>query len=362
MSENSTQAAGPIDAAAAAKAAFAAVQGKPFPSDIFTAPELRWAVIGCGVIANQMAESLALAGRTLAGVANRTRAKAEAFAAVHGVERVYDSFEDLYLDPEIDAIYITTPHNTHITYLRPALAAGKHVLCEKTITLNGAELAEARHIAEANDVVLMDATTILHMPLYHELCRRAASGEFGRMNLAQVNFGSMKPYGDLTNRFYNPKLAGGAMLDIGVYALSAARLFMASQPTEVVSLANLASTGVDETSGFVTRNAEGQLGVFSLSLHSKQPKRAMISFERCYIEITEYPRADAATIVWTEDGRREEVRAGEEAYALCYELADLEAAVAGDASKAGLIDYAADVMELMDRLRADWGVVYPEER
>ncbi|MDY4041375.1 MAG: Gfo/Idh/MocA family oxidoreductase [Collinsella sp.] len=362
MSENSTQAAGPIDAAAAAKAAFAAVQGKPFPSDIFTAPELRWAVIGCGVIANQMAESLALAGRTLAGVVNRTRAKAEAFAAAHGVARVYDSFEELYLDPEIDAIYITTPHNTHITYLRPALAAGKHVLCEKAITLNGVELAEARHIAEANDVVLMDATTILHMPLYHELRRRAAAGEFGRMNLAQVNFGSMKPYGDLTNRFYNPKLAGGAMLDIGVYALSAARLFMASQPAEVVSLANLASTGVDETSGFVTRNAEGQLGIFSLSLHSKQPKRAMISFERCYIEITEYPRADAATIVWTEDGRREEVRAGEEAYALCYELADLEAAVAGDALKAGLIDYAADVMELMDRLRADWGVVYPEER
>lgn len=362
MGENGRRGTGAADAASAAEAAFAAVRGRPFPTGIFTAPELRWAVIGCGVIANQMAASLALAGRGLVGVANRTRAKAEAFAAAHGVKRVYSSFEELYLDPEVDAVYITTPHNTHITYLRPALAAGKHVLCEKAITLNGAELAEARHIAEANGAVLMDATTVLHMPLYGELRCRAAAGEFGRMNLAQVNFGSMKPYGDLTNRFYNPDLAGGAMLDIGVYALSAARLFMASQPTEVVSLANLASTGVDETSGFVTRNAEGQLGVFSLSLHSKQPKRAMISFDRCYIEIDGYPRADAAAIVWTEDGRREEVRAGEEAYALCYEIADLEAAAAGDASKRGLIDYAADVMELMDRLRGDWGVVYPEER
>ena len=118
---------------------------------------------------------------------------------------------------------------------------------------------------------------------------------------------------------------------------------------------------MDQTSGFVTRNAEGQLGVFSLSLHSKQPKRAMISFDNCYIEATDYPRADHATIVWTNDGRREEVRAGEEGYALAYEIADLEAAVAGNADKLKLLDYAADVMEIMTRLRYEWGVYYPEE-
>ena len=115
----------PLDAAVAAKAAFASVQDKPFPEDIFTAPELRWAVIGCGVIANQMAQSLALAGRKLAGVANRTLSKAQAFAEQYGIEKVYETVEDLYADPDIDAVYITTPHNTHITYLRAALAAGK---------------------------------------------------------------------------------------------------------------------------------------------------------------------------------------------------------------------------------------------
>ena len=146
----------PKDAAAAAKAAFAAVAGKPFPQDIFTAPELTWAVVGCGVIANQMAQSLALAGRKLHGIANRTRAKAEAFAREYGVEKVYDSVEDLYADPQVDAIYITTPHNTHIEYLRAALAAGKHVLCEKAITLSSEELAEARALAVEHHVVLMD--------------------------------------------------------------------------------------------------------------------------------------------------------------------------------------------------------------
>ena len=203
----------PLDSAAAAKAAFASVQGKPFPDDIFTAPELRWAVIGCGVIANQMAQSLALAGRKLAGVANRTLSKAQAFAEQYGIEKVYETVEDLYADPNIDAVYITTPHNTHITYLRAALAAGKHVLCEKAITLNSAELDEARAIADEHNVVLMDATTVLHMPLYQELRRRMDAGEFGRMNLAQLNFGSYKEYGDLTNRFYNRSLAGGAGVD-----------------------------------------------------------------------------------------------------------------------------------------------------
>ena len=362
MADKNQTTAAPLDAAAAAAAAFAAAKDHPFPDDVFTAPELRWAVIGCGVIANQMAESLALAGRRLAGVANRTREKAVAFAERHGVEKVYDTVEELYADPEIDAIYVTTPHNTHIRYLRAALASGKPVLCEKSITLNSAELDEARAIAREHGVVLMDATTILHMPLYRVLLARAASGEFGRMNLAQLNFGSYKEYGDLTNRFYNINLAGGAMLDIGVYALSLMRLFMESQPTEVVSLGNLASTGVDEAGGIVCRNAEGQIGVVSLTIHSKQPKRAVLSFDKCYVEISEYPRADSATIVWTADGRRETVAAGTEGYALCYEMADLERAVAGDADAASLIDTAADVMELMTRLRADWGVTYPEER
>ena len=351
----------PLDSAAAASAAFAAVESQPFPEDIFTAPQLRWAVIGCGVIANQMATSLELAGRRLYGVANRTHEKAVSFAEKYGVEHVYDTVEELYADPMVDAVYITTPHNTHIRYLRGALAAGKHVLCEKSITLNSAELKEARAIADANGVVLMDATTILHMPLYQELLRRVRAGEFGRMNLAQLNFGSYKEYGDLTNRFYNINLAGGAMLDIGVYALSLMRLFMESQPTEVVSLGNLAVTGVDEAGGIVCRNVEGQLGVVSLTLHSKQPKRAVLSFDRCYVEVMEYPRADTATIVWTEDGRRETVTAGSSGYALCYEMADLEAAVVGDTEKRVLLDYASDVMDLMTALRRAWGVTYPEE-
>lgn len=360
MSEKHANSYGPTDSASHAAAAFAEVATKPFPSDIFTAPQLRWAVIGCGVMANQMAQSLALGGRTLSGVWNRTHAKAEAFAAERGVARVYDTLEELYADPDIDVIYITTPHNTHIQFLRGALSAGKHVLCEKSITLNSEELAEARAIADAHGVQLIDGTTILHMPLYREIIRRAMAGEFGQMNLAQVNFGSYKEY-DPKARFYNRELAGGAMLDIGVYALTIARLFMVSQPVDVVSIANACATGVDVTSGIVMRNAEMQMATITLSMHSKQPKRCVLSFDECFIEVMEYPRADTATITWTADGRREEVHAGEMAYALCYEVADLERAVAGDETEAAMIEYASDVMDIMTRLRREWGIRYPEE-
>ena len=114
-----------------------------------TAPRLRWGVIGCGIIANQMAQALALEGRIIDGVANRTQDKAIAFAEKYGVGRVYDSIDELIASPDIDAVYLTTPHNTHITYLRKALAAGKHVLCEKAITLNSDELDEACTLTSA---------------------------------------------------------------------------------------------------------------------------------------------------------------------------------------------------------------------
>ena len=327
---------------------------------LFTAPQLRWGVIGCGVIANQMAEALAAEGRHIDGVANRTHEKAVAFADKHGVARVYDTIDDLIAAPNIDVLYLTTPHNTHITYLRKALAAGKHVLCEKSITLNSAELAEARELASAHGVQLMDACTILHMPLYKELQRRIDAGDFGRVNLIQENFGSYKEY-DMKNRFFNPELAGGALLDIGVYSLTLARLFLKSQPHEALSMMNPAPTGTDETEGILLRNAEGQMVVLSLTMHSKQPKRAMISADKAYLEIMEYPRADRASIVWTETGVREELQVGNTVQALSYVLADMERAVAGDEYARAQLGTSADVMELMTNLRADWNFKYPEE-
>ena len=320
--------------------------------------QLRWAVLGAGVIANEMAQALRAMGRTLDAVGNRTQEKAVAFAKKYGVKKVYDDYHQMFTDPDIDAVYLTTPHNTHMTYLEQALSHGKHVLCEKSITLNSGELERAVKLAEENHVVLAEAMTIYHMPLYRVLRKRLASGELGRVNLIQLNFGSFKDY-DMSNRFFNRSLAGGAMLDIGVYALSLARLFLDSNPDQVKSFVRKAPTGVDESAAIAMANPQGQLVTAALSLHSKQPKRAVISCEKGYIEIMEYPRADQALIVDAATGARETVQAGRTADALVYELEDMEAAVRGEGDM--LLPYTADVMALMTRLRRDWGVSYPEE-
>lgn len=318
-----------------------------------------WASLGTGVIANELAQALEALGGKLYSVANRTYDKGVAFAEKYGIEKVYKEIDQVFEDPEVDIIYISTPHNTHINYLRKALAAGKHVLCEKSITLNSEELSEAIQLAEENHVKLAEAMTIFHMPIYRKLSEIVESGKLGPLKVIQMNFGSYKEY-DMTNRFFNRNLAGGALLDIGVYALSFVRWFMTSQPTEMVSQVKLAPTGVDEQAGILLTNAEGEMATVTLSLHAKQPKRGTIAYDKGYIELYEYPRGQKAVITYTEDGSQEIIKAGETAKALQYEVLDMEAAVAGE-NDYTYLNYSRDVMELMTQLRKDWGLTYPEE-
>lgn len=319
-----------------------------------------WATLGCGVIANQLAQAMKKEGRTLYGVANRTYEKAVDFSEKYQVLHVYRNAEELFLDDNVDIIYISTPHNTHIPYLREALKHGKHVLCEKSITLNSEELEEAKKIAKENNVILAEAMTIYHMPLYKKLHEQIQSGELGGLKMIQMNFGSYKEY-DMKNRFFNPALAGGALLDIGVYALSFIRWFMSDTPDQILSQVKLAPSGVDEQAGILLMNPAGEMATASLSLHAKQPKRGMLSFDKGYIEIYEYPRADKAVITYTADHKQETIECGNTEDALWYEICDMEKAVSGGADEMHL-DYTSDVMSIMTKIRKTWGLSYPEEK
>lgn len=321
--------------------------------------DIKWAVLGTGVIANEMAVALQKSGKKIYAVGNRTHSKAVDFAVKYGIQKVYDDFHEMFADPEVDAIYITTPHNSHIEFMKQALKNGKHLLVEKSITLNSNELSEAVSIARDNNLVLGEAMTIYHMPIYRKLREILDSGKLGKVNIITTNFGSFKEY-DMSNRFFNRELAGGAMLDIGVYALSFIRWFMESKPDQLLSQVKLAPTGVDEQASLLLTNKEGQMATAALSLHSKQPKRGMISCEKGFIEIMEYPRAWEAKITYVEDGSVEIIKTGENADALKYELDDMEAAIKGDRSHIYL-DYTVDVMDMMTEFRKQWGMYYPEE-
>ena len=314
---------------------------------------LNWAVLGTGVIANEMAQALQKMGKSLYAVGNRTHEKAVAFAEKYHVTKVYDDFHEMFTDPEIDIIYITTPHNTHIEFLRQALANGRHVLCEKSITLNSDELNEALQIAEKHHVILAEAMTIWHMPLYKKLWEIVSSGELGKVQMIQLNFGSYKEY-DMNNRFFNINLAGGALLDIGVYAVSFARWFMSSKPDTVLTTMTPFETGVDESSGILLKNIENEIATISLTMRAKQPKRGLVACENGYIEVYNFPRADKAKITYTKDGHTEEIVCGESRLALNYEIRDMEEYVSSLNGQENL-SYVCDVMDVLTEVQRLWG-------
>lgn len=322
--------------------------------------DLNWAVLGTGVIANEMAQALAKMNKKLYAVGNRTYQKALDFAGKYEVQKVYEQIDDMFVDEDVDIIYITSPHNTHYQFMKKALENGKHILVEKSITLNSRELDDMIALAGKNNRIIAEAMTIWHMPVYKKLWEVVQSGELGKVQMITMNFGSFKEY-NMENRFFNMNLAGGAMLDIGVYALSVVRSFMSEKPDEIVSQWKASLTGSDEQATILLKNRQQQMATVALTMHSRQPKRAMISCEKGYIEIMEYPRADQAIIVDAQTGAVTKLESGTTENALYYEIMDMENAVkTGDASGMCL-EYSKDVMDIMTKLRKDWNLKYPNE-
>lgn len=318
-----------------------------------------WGIIGTGWIAHEMGEALNFVNNEIYAVCDATLAKAQKFQSEFNVLKAYGNLEDMLNDSHVDIVYIATPHNLHYQMMIQALKKGKHVFCEKAITVNDRQLEEAVALAKTKNLVICDGCTLLHMPLFKKVKQMIQDGAIGKVKMIQVNFGSCKEY-DVTNRFFSKELAGGALLDIGVYATAFARYFMDSQPNVVLTTANYFETGVDETSGIILKNPDGQMAVMALTMRAKQPKRGVIAGEEGYIEINNYPRGDKAVVTYTKDGHQEEIIAGESEKALQYEIIDMQNYIENHSGDDNLT-YIRDVMATLTTIRNQWGMVYPFE-
>ncbi len=198
------------------------------------------------------------------------------FAREKHIRRTFTDADAMIADPNIDVIYIATPHTFHYPYIKQALNAGKHVFAEKAITVNAKQFDEVQALAKAKGLILTEGLTLLHMPLYQKVQALIAAGKLGDIHMVQVNFGSLKDY-DPQNRFFNKDLAGGALLDIGGYATAFARTFLNQQPNVSLTTVKYFPTGVDEQSGIILKTPDEQMAVMALSLRAKQPKRGVIS-------------------------------------------------------------------------------------
>lgn len=310
-----------------------------------------WGIVGLGDIATSFAESFQQENSHITAVASRTLSKAETFAKEHNIQAAYGSFDELLADEAIDIVYIAVPNRQHIEHILKALEAGKHVLCEKAITMNSQELAKAMKLAEEKELILAEAMTIFNMPLYHELRSQIDSKRFGKLKMIQAPFGSYKEP-DPTNRFFNPDLAGGALLDIGTYAVSFARWFLTAQPTVMASIMQPFSTGVDEQSATILQNQAQELATISLSFQAKMPKQGIVAFEEAYIVINDYPRADEAKIFFN-DGTVETIVSGDSNQALNYEITNMVKMIEGEKPNRSLF-LTKDVIDLLDQMQQNW--------
>ena len=321
--------------------------------------KLKWGILGPGSIARDFAQALNRVNGEVYAVASRNKERAEKFARENNVKKAYGSYDEIIKDKDIDVVYIATPHSNHYEYIIKSLNNNKHVLCEKAITVNERELEEALKIARENNLVLEEAMTLFHMPLYEKVIKKINNEDLGKVNMVQVSFGSFKEY-DENNRFFNLDLAGGALLDIGTYALSFARYFLSSMPEEILSTVKKAKTGVDEESGIILKTKEDEIATISLAFRSKMPKRGIVSCDNGFITIDNFPRANKATINYL-DGAVEVIECGEEEKALDYEVIFMEERIKEN-KESNSIDLTYDVTKIMNKVRKDWGILYPFEK
>ncbi len=306
-----------------------------------------WGILGPGTIAHEFADNMK-ALHPIYAVASRNLDSALSFQKTYQTEKAYGSYEELLCDPAVDIVYIATVNSQHYKCIMECLSHGKHVLCEKAIWGNYEEMKAAFALAKEKGLLLCEAMTIYHMPIYKKIRKMMEDGVLGQIKFVEAELGSLKE-DDPSNRFFNPGLGGGAMLDIGTYGLSFVAHFLSGEITEVRHLMSPYPTGVDEMWSIALKTSANEIGSVNLTFRAKLPKRGIIAGDKAYLSIMNYVRAEKAVLVYP-DGSEEILEDGETAKALQYEIQDIEKALStGDFSLA-FMDDTMKVVKLMDHL------------
>jgi predicted dehydrogenase len=324
--------------------------------------KFNWGIIGPGRIAHQFAQGLAVIDdAALYAVASTHRERAQAFAEQYGDAKAYASYEALVNDPAVDAIYIATPHRFHVDNALLCLNAGKPVLCEKPLTVNAAEARRVIETARANRLFLMEALWTRFLPIYKQIREWLDAKAIGDLKLLVSTFGWNVPKEE-GDRWYSPELAGGTLLDMGVYPLAVSQWVMQQMPQAFSAQARLSHTGVDELTAGLLKYDTGVISQFHSSFVHDGVNDFYIYGSTGHIRIhANYWGATQATLV-----------TGQHTSTVSKPLPgggfEFEIAEAMRCIRAGLLKSPgmsqADTLanlELMDAIRAEIGVKYPFE-
>lgn len=324
---------------------------------------IKWGIIGTGIIASTFAEALnSLDNSELTGVASRGMERARNFADRFHIRKAYDSYEDLAKDAEIDVVYIATPHTEHKDNAALCMKYGKAVLCEKPITLNQKETQYLIDTAKENNVFLMEAMWTKFLPATNIIKKWLADKAIGDIRCIKADFGYRSEY-DMNHRLFNPKLAGGALLDVGIYPITYTVHLMEKLPDEIISRAVLGKSGVDDINAIVFGYRNGAIAELSSSVAVEMGRDAVILGDNGRIFVPNFWMADRAERY---DAKGKLVETFSEPFAVngyVYEAEEVNRCLREGKKESTVVPlkYTMEIMKLMDSLRKDWGLTYPQE-
>ena len=342
------------------------VRAEPLPSD----RPVRWGILATGKIATAFVNDLALLQECeVAAVGARRQESADAFAGEHGIATAYGDYRSLVEDPDVDVVYVATPHALHREHVELAFEAGKPVLCEKAFTLNAADAEHLVALAREKNLFLMEAMWMRCNPLVRRLQQLLASGELGEVRQVRADLGFVvdKPS---TDRLLDPALGGGALLDMGIYPLTFAHLFL-GEPSAVAATASLSEAGADMNIAVSLGYDSGAVASLTSTMTAWSPCTATIATDRGRIDVPEqfhHPEM----VTWTSMAGDPDFDAPPDpevlseqlvGTGLSYEAVEVARCLRNGETESPLVplDETVALMRLMDTIRDRIGVTYPSE-
>lgn len=324
--------------------------------------------IGAGGIAQIMAETIN--GMNAAGdrkvclyaAAAREKARAEAFAETYGFQKAYGSYEEMLSDESVTLVYIATPHSHHYEHIKLCLAYGKHVLCEKAFTANAAQAEEVLKLAEEKGLLLTEAIWTRYMPSRQMINDVIASGKIGTPQMLSANLA----YRILQNRrITDPALAGGALLDVGVYPLNFADMVFGGDIVRMDSSVQMFETGVDKKESITLQYADGRMSVLCAGTDAISDRQGIVYGDEGFLIVENINNPQSISVF---NGRgasvpAEVIRVPAQITGYEYEVGSCARAISEGRTECPEMPHTDTVrmLKLMDKLRADWGMKYPFE-
>jgi predicted dehydrogenase len=323
------------------------------------AQPIRWGILATGGIAATFAEDLArLDDATVVAVGSRSIEAARAFARTHRIGKAHGSWGELAADPDLDVVYVATPHAAHHPAATACLTAGKAVLCEKPLTLDLATAQDLVGTAARHGVFLMEAMWMRTNPVIRRVAAMVADGAIGTVTAVLADFGVAGPF-DATHRMRAPELGGGALLDLGVYPVALAHLIL-GPPAQVTARASLTPEGVDENTGIVLGYPSGAVATLHCGIVGETGRRATIVGTRGRVELS--PRFWCPSRAELIRGDQvEEIAEPVRGHGMVYEAEEVHRCLRAGLTQSALVPLESTlaVMRTLDEARAQIGVSYP---